>query len=404
MKSMTKRLRPYVAVLAAMAMVAVACGGDDAPAEAPEPAEEPAEEAPADEPDAEPGEATDTVDLSGVCPDNIVVQLDWEPESEHGMIYSLVGAPYEIDADAKSVRGPLMHHGESTGVDIEIRIGGAAVGYQDAQSLLYQDPDIMFGFGRVGEMMTTHDRLPIVGVLATFEKSPYSVYWDPETYPDVQDMADLGDEGVEILVGPGTNVWADWFVSEGIWEENQVYRSDFSKPATFIAAGGQSAEAGFATAEPFLYEVEVADEWGRPVEIALIHDAGFEEYFQVLTVRADDVEGERACLEQLVPVMQAGGPAYLENPDPVHDLVLELVDAYDTGWVYTKATAEFADEKMIELGIFANGSDGTYGSFDIPRLENLRDIVATVSAPEVADLDVNELVTNEFLDPSISLP
>ena len=76
--------------------------------------------------------------LAGVCPDPLVIQLDWEPESEHGGIYQLLGDAYEIDVDAKSVRGPMVAGGEETGIDVEVRIGGFAVGFQPVQSLLYQ--------------------------------------------------------------------------------------------------------------------------------------------------------------------------------------------------------------------------------------------------------------------------
>lgn len=411
MRTTTRWWRSTAAVLALAAVVA-ACGGAEDVDDAAEPTADTdaATEASTDAGDAAaPEDDTDSaaagaVDLAGVCPDPVVVQLDWQPESEHGMIYSLLGPDYEIDEDAKTATGPLVVDGEPTGVDIQIRIGGPPVGFQDAQSLLYQDPDILFGFGRLGEIMTTQDRLPVVGVMATMEVSPYSVYWDPQTYPDVETMQDLGDEGVQVLVGPGTNVWADWYVEQGWWTEDQVFRSDFAKPATFIAAGGQDAEAGFATAEPFLYEFEVADEWGRPVEVELIHDSGFEEYFQVLVVREEDVESEADCLEQLVPVMQQGGAAYIENPDPVHDVVLDLVERYDTGWVYSDATAEFAYDQMLDLGILANGPDGTYGSFDFERLRGLRDVVASVAGDEIAELEVDSVATNAFLDPSVALP
>ena len=49
--------------------------------------------------------------LAGICPDPLVIQLDWEPESEHGGLYELVGDGYEIDTEFKRVRGPLVASG-----------------------------------------------------------------------------------------------------------------------------------------------------------------------------------------------------------------------------------------------------------------------------------------------------
>lgn len=385
--------RAVIAVLAVLVLGAAACGGAEEPA-----AEEPAAEAPAEEPAAEGGGLA-------TCPETVVVQLDWEPEAEHGMIYQLLGSPYEVDTALKRARGPLVASGEDTGLDIEIRIGGSAVGFQDAQSLLYQDPDITFGFGRVGETMTTQADLPVVSVMTTMEKSPYSIYWDPETYPEAETIADLKDENVTVLVGAaGLNVWVNYFVAEGIWNEGQADFSDSPKPASFIAAGGTVAEAGFATAEPYLYETLLADDWGKPVKIALIHDTGFEEYFQSLTVRPEDVTEKAECFTALVPIFQQAIVDYVADPAPVHDVVVDLVTQYDTGWLYDLGTAEYAYDGMLEFGILGNGSDGAVGSFDTARVEGLRDIIAAVTDFPVGDLTADDVVTNQFIDPSISLP
>lgn len=384
----TRRMQTWFAVTALVFGVA-ACGGG---------AEEPAEEGGG-------GGSTEATGLAAVCPETVVVQLDWEPEAEHGMIYSLLGAGYTVDTDLKRAKGPLVAGGVDTGVDLEIRIGGSAVGFQDAQSLLYQDPDITFGFGRVGETMTTQADLPVTSVMTTMEKSPYSIYWDPETYPNVETIADLKDENVTILVGAaGLNVWVNYFVAEGIWNEGQADFSDSPKPASFIAAGGEVAEAGFATAEPYLYENILADEWGKPVKVALIHDTGFQEYFQSLTVRASDVVEKADCLEQLVPIFQQGLVDYVANPDAAHATIVDLVTQYDTGWLYDLGSAQFAYDNMLALGILGNGSDGAVGSFDLARVESLRQIIADVTDFPVDDLTAEEMATNQFIDPTISLP
>ena len=74
--------------------------------------------------------------LKGICPNPLVIQLDWQPESEHGGIYELVGNGYKIDKDKKKVIGPLMASGKKTGINVEVRIGGPPVGFQPAQALI----------------------------------------------------------------------------------------------------------------------------------------------------------------------------------------------------------------------------------------------------------------------------
>ena len=59
------------------------------------------------------------VDLAAAgCPADIKIQTDWNPESEHGHLYELLGDEYTVDSDVKSVTGPLMASGEYTGVGL----------------------------------------------------------------------------------------------------------------------------------------------------------------------------------------------------------------------------------------------------------------------------------------------
>lgn len=340
--------------------------------------------------------------LSGVCPDTVVFQADWEPEAEHGGVYQLLGEDYDIDADAKLVTGPLMAAGEDTGVAVEIRIGGSTVGFQSAQSLLYQDRDILLGYGRVGDQLVAQQDTPVTAVLASMEKSPYAIYWDSETYPDVKSMADLKDTGATIHVGSLPETWIDYLVAEGVLDESKLDRSDAPKPATFVAAQGKAAEVGFITAEPFMYEVEIP-EWGRPVTGDMVADNGYPEYFQAISVRSDDVEAQADCLEALVPIMQQAHVDYAAEPEATNELIVELVETYDTGWVYSPEAAEYAHAKGLELGIVANGADDTLGSFDTTRVQTLMEIVEEHAGADLDGISAEDMVTNEFLDPTIAL-
>ncbi len=105
-----------------LALVAGGCGGGTGSASAPP--------------------ASGSLDLKGVCPDPVVVQTSWFPQSEHGSVYQLVGPGYKIDAGHKRVTGPLLVRGRSTGVNIQVRAGGPAVGFQSSAALMYQDPSL----------------------------------------------------------------------------------------------------------------------------------------------------------------------------------------------------------------------------------------------------------------------
>ena len=91
---------------------------------------------------APPGARTD---LRGICPDPIVVQTSWFSQVEHFVAYQLLGRGYTVDAGRKRVTGPLVAHGADTGVRIEIRAGGPAIGFQQVSAQMYADRSITLG-------------------------------------------------------------------------------------------------------------------------------------------------------------------------------------------------------------------------------------------------------------------
>ena len=152
-----------VCALSALALLAAACGGDDGDtettstttmkppsgdmadaegmADADETADDDGDMAGTDDTADDAEEMTDadeaaddemmSADLSGVCPSPLIIQTDWFPESEHGAMYQMVGADYSVDAGNQITAGSLMAGGADTGIDIEIRAGGPAIGTLD---------------------------------------------------------------------------------------------------------------------------------------------------------------------------------------------------------------------------------------------------------------------------------
>ena len=58
---------------------------------------------------------------------------------------------------------------------------------------------------------------------------------------------------------------------------------------------------------------------------------------------------------------------------------------------------------MTDLGLVGNGPDGTLGNFDLGRVEYIITAInEQVDSIEVPDgLSAEDLVTNEFIDPSL---
>jgi hypothetical protein len=396
--------RRPLAILVAAAAVLAACGDDDtATSDTAAPAETtPTETAPPAADTTAPTEGAGEGVLAGVCPATVVVQTDWFPESEHGALYQMLGEDYSIDSSAKIVSGSLVASGGvDTGVQLEIRSGGPAIGFQPVSAQMYADDSITLGYVSNDEAALNADQTPTIAVIAPLEKNPQIIQWDPETYPDVETIADLGELGVTINVFAG-GTFIDVFVSEGILSEDQIDPSYDGSPARFISEGGAIAQQGFASESPFSYEF-VYEEWGRPVEFELIHDAGLEVYSQPLAIRAGDLETLTPCLELLVPIVQQSIVDFVDDPSTTNALIVETVETFADFWVYPAELAEFSVATMLDLGLIGNGPDTTIGNFDTERVQSVIDKMASAGMGVPADLAAETIVSNQFIDPSIGL-
>lgn len=344
--------------------------------------------------------------LAGVCPDTVVFQTDWNPEAEHGFLYELVGDGYEVDAAGLRVTGPLVASGVDTGVKVQIRAGGPAVGFNSPTSLMYSDPEILLAFAATYSQIQNSTELPTVAVVAPWAINPQIVMWDPATYPNVKSIADLKATGAKVRYFGGL-AWMDYFTSTGVLDPAQADASYDGTPANFVADGGKSAQQGFATSEPYFYE-NVLTDWGKPVAYQLIHDAGWTSYAQTLAVTPEHLEKYRECLKALVPMIQQAQVDFVADPVSTNSLILELVAQYNNGWMYDEGQAAASVELALQNGLIANSPDGTLGSFDITRVDSFLGIALPVleklGEKVKPGLTSADLVTNEFIDPTIALP
>jgi hypothetical protein len=349
--------------------------------------------------------AADNLAAAG-CPSTIVLQTDWNPESEHGGQYQLLGPNPTINASTKSVTGELMAHGGvDTGVKLEIRAGGPAIGFQTVTSQLYKDSAITLGYLGTDEQIALSKTQPTVAVLAGLQISPQIIQWSPAAHPTWKTIADIGKTSTKVLYFQGAS-YMDYLTGQGILKKSQVDGSYDGTPTNFVASGGQYAVQGFATSEPYTWSHDVRA-WDKPLKYQLIADAGFNFYQQAIGVRKDKLAALTPCLTKLVPIMQQAIVDFVSNPAATNDLILKLVSAYNNGWVYTPGTATYAVDTMKSLGIVGNAPDGTLGAFDDARVQQLIGILAPIYTKQgkqtLAGLKPSDIVSNQFIDTKISL-
>lgn len=377
----------FLSLVAGLALLAAACGDDTEPAET-----------------AAPPEMTGAagVDLASVCPNPIVIQTGWLPQPERAYMYALIGPGGEHDASTSTYRGPAL---ADPRVTVEIRSGGPAVGFQSVTSLAYSDPNVLLFEGELDLMILDSGKFPTVGVLAPLEKNPQMLMFDPATY-DFATIEDIKASGATVLVEPNVT-FAKALVGLDKLDAGQIDDSyDFS-PTRFVAEGGAIVQQGFATSEPFLYENTI-EEWGKPVSYILNHDAGYPSYAVLVATRPETVEAEGDCLTALVPLLQQAQVDFVADPGPMNDLLVQLSAEENSPSPLTPEQAQFAVDTMLSNEIVANGPTPTLGDYDLARVQAVIDLVIPVFEAQNVNtfkegLIAEDIVTNEFIDPDISL-
>ena len=382
------KIRPIIGVAIAASLALAACGGSDSAS------------------DTTSAPAATGVDLAAAgCPATVSIQTDWNPEAEHGNLYQLIGPGYTVDTEKLRVTGDLMAGGESTGVKVEIRAGGPAIGYGSVTAELYKDPTILLGFTSTDEQVSQSVAFPTKAVVAPFNINPQIIMWDPNTYPEAKTIADLKEPGVKVRYFQGA-AYMDYLVQTGILDKAQVDDTYDGSPASFIAAGGKDAQQGFGTAEPYAYK-NVFKEWAKDVAYQYVHDAGWTAYAQSLGGTPENITKYDSCLKALVPVIQQAALDYVASPDATNAIILDAVNQYNNGWTYDAGQATAAVAQMQADKLIANSPDGTLGSFDLDRItkfiETATPVYTATGAKVKAGLTAEDLVTNEYINPAIKL-
>ena len=348
--------------------------------------------APAD--DAQPVSAGDL----GDCPNPLVIQTDWFPEPEHGALYNLTAGEGSIDGESGRFSGPLA---ADPSITLEIRAGGPFVGFQQTVALMATDDDIFLGYVNTDEAIQNYEDFPTTAVVAPLEINPQMIMWDPDTY-DINSWDDVKGTDAVINVFAGA-AYTEWLVGAGIVDEDQIDPSYDGGPARFIAEGGAILQQGFASQEPFNYENTFTD-WGKPVDFLLIHDSDFPIYQGAVAILDSNLDdAARSCLGALVPLIQQSAVDFQNDPVATNAAIVQAVIDLDSFWQLTDDSVANTVQTMTDLGLVANGPDSTLGNFELDRVNDIitaiDEQVDSVDVPE--GLTAEDLVTNEFIDPSI---
>ncbi|MDQ1683122.1 MAG: hypothetical protein QOH99_1663, partial [Frankiaceae bacterium] len=359
---------------------------------------------PSDSPSTSPTTTTSasTTSLKGVCPDTVVIQTDWYATPERAAAYQLVGPNGTIDAKKGTYSGPLG----DTGVNVEVRLGGPFIGFTPIPQQMYTDTSITLGYVATDDAVGGAAKFPTTAVVAPLDVNPQVILWDPATYPTVKTWADVAKTKAKVSYIEGMP-FMDYLVSKGYVTKDQLDASFDGTPATFVAQGGKLMQQGYASNEPYRWSHDVPD-WNKPVNYLLVHDAGYEIYPQGLAVRSAELPTLSPCLKALVPMIQQAQVDYMTTPKPTNDALVAIAAKIKDGPPISADANAAAVTSMKDLKLVGNGSNSTLGDFDMARVTRTIDVLKPIFAAKKqavpADLKAESIVTNQFIDPSITLP
>lgn len=349
-------------------------------------------------------EATTTVariadgPLADECPATIAVQLGGLPDPAMGPLFSLLGPDPEIDVENQTVTAPLVRpDGTIEGVMLELRSGGPAVGFRSPLSLLTADEGLFLAQVSTADALRDAESNPSLAIVTLTDRSRDAIIVDPATYPDVTTLDGVRDAGIEVRHRTDALV-IEYLVATGVLAPEQLVDGFDGEPASFVQSGGTIAQQGDLLVEPVLFPA--LTQWARPVTAIPASASGWAVYDDALVARQGDVDESATCLGRLVPVVQRSLVAYVDDPGPTNQLMASLRTSFAP---LSRLTADLMTAGVDEgrrLDVFVGGAGQTAGSFDRERLDSFLPELA--EALEVEPLAVDELVTDEFLDPEVT--
>lgn len=347
------------------------------------------------------------VDLASVCPNPVKIVTDWTPESEQGGYYELAASGGQIDKNGKTYTAPLLDPstGQPTNVNVQIITGGPAVGYIQTPQLLTTKPDILMGADDADAAILDSQTAPVIGIVAPLDNSLHIILWNPAKY-DFKSVQDVGKSNASVLYFKGT-AFIEYLAGAGILKESQLDGSYQGNPSRFVATDGGVTEQGFATAEPFIYTHELPA-WNKPVAYALTSNTGFNPYSEMGEATPANVKKYAACFKKLVPMIQRAEIKFVQDPTRVNDLIVQLNTAFgNLAGPYDADVAAYAVKTLLADKIVEQPASGAFGSFDTSRINQLIDQIrpimsTTGSKPLPSSFNVDSVVTNEFIDPSVT--
>lgn len=354
-----------------------------------------------------------TTNLSGVCPNPLIVQTNWLPEADHGALYELIGSGGTMKQ--YSYEGPLG----STGINLQILSGGPGDANLPTAATLYSGnpvvrvtPDLTMDSMENAIMLSK--KFPTVGVMNLQDHDPQVLIYNPAKFSNLSTIAALesaAKRGASFYVSGLSYAYVQYLIGKGVPSSAFIggYSGDLDK---FVTGDGKIVNQGYADSEPYLLAHDTPAWGSKPIKEVFIYKLGLNDYPSTIQVRADRLKSMSACLTKLVPMLQKAEVDYFAHPATVNHVLAKFNPTFSASyWKTPVAESNWADGVQRADHIVGNSDNGKgpVGGFDMTRLKHVTKTLLPIFAKESPgtfepEVTAGVIGTNQFIDPSIRFP
>ncbi len=299
---------------------------------------------------------------------DVTFGTNWVAQAEHGGFYQSV-------ADGTY---------EACGLNVTILPGGPQV---NNQALMLAGRIDFFMGGTLDALFGVAEGLPLVNVMASFQKDPQVIISHPGRVADFAGLTEL-----TMIVQDGA-AYYEWM--KAAYGFNDEQRQPYTFNSAPFLVNTDSAMQGYLSSEPYAIEVET----GMVPDVWLIADAGFSAYSTTIQTLAETVETRPEVVKCFVEGSILGWYNYIYGDNSAaNDLI--LTDNPDM----TMDKIEFAIAKMKDEGIVDSGDTETLGIGAMTE-ERMNDFYAKMVEAGVIEggLDISSSYSLAFVNAGLGL-
>ena len=246
---------------------------------------------------------------------------NWVAQAEHGGFYQSV-------ADGTYA---------ACGLDVTILPGGPQV--NNTALLLAGRIDFYMG-GHLDAYFAVQEGLPLVNVMASFQKDPQVLMTHPGK---VESFEGMKEAGLTMIVQDAATYYEWMKAAYGFTDE---VRQPYTFNSAPFLANADSAQQGYLSSEPYA----ILQETGIEVDVWLIADAGYNGYSTTIQTKQETIDERPEVVQCFVEGSILGWYNYLYGDNAAANALI-LADNPDM----TQDKIDFAIAAMIENGIVDSG-------------------------------------------------